>query len=125
MPGFAGNFSNSLPSPSREGYIYDEVGMVSDETKNHIVQTAKELEQKTGAQIVVAIVHDLQGMPIEDYSVALFEKWKIGNKEKDNGLLLLISKEDRKFRMEVGYGLEGSIPDSRAINMLNDLGGDF
>ncbi|MDO5713783.1 MAG: TPM domain-containing protein [Tissierellia bacterium] len=125
MPGYAGNLSESLPDPSYEGYVYDEVGLVTEDTKSHIINTAKELEQKTGAQVVVAIVNNLQDIPIEDYAVALFEKWKIGSKEEDNGILLLISKEDRKFRIEVGYGLEGPIPDSRAKELLNILGEFF
>lgn len=121
VQGFAGNRSEELPNPSHEGYVYDEVGFIGNETKEHIIMTAKELEEKTGAQIVVAVVKNLNGLPIEDYAVSLFEKWEIGSKEEDNGILLLISEEDKKFRIEVGYGLEGPIPDSRANQMLSIL----
>lgn len=109
------------PEPSYEGYVLDQPRWLSDGQKEVIVRHGKNLEEKTGAQVVVAIVHDLQGLPIETYGNELFQKWKIGKKGEDNGILLLISQEDRKFRLEVGYGLEGAIPDSRAKMLLNEL----
>lgn len=113
-----------LPDPSYEGYVYDEAGVLGQETKDIIIQKAKRLDQKTGAQIVVAIIPSLKGEEIEDYSVRLFQHWKIGNKE-DQGVLLLISMEDHKIRIETGYGLEGPLPDMVCAQIIDGMGPYF
>lgn len=83
-------------------------------------------EKQTGNEISVVTVKSLEEMDIESYAVGLFEKWKIGKKGKDNGLLLLISKEDRKIRIEVGYGLEPYITDGRAGEIIRTrMTGEF
>ena len=69
------------------------------------------LEEKTAAQIVVATVKSLEGESVEEYANKLFRTWRIGDKEKNNGVLILISVEDRKIKIEVGYGLEGVLTD--------------
>lgn len=114
---FAGQ---SLPDPSYEGYVYDEVGLLDSNTKNTIISSAKKLDQATKAQIVVAVVKDLQGLPIEDYSQELFQKWKIGNRQ-DQGVLLLIAFDDHKIRIETGYGLEGALPDMVCKRIINEM----
>jgi uncharacterized protein len=81
----------------------------------------QELESKTGSQLAVVTVNSLEGDPIEDYAVKLFQKWGIGKKEKSNGLLVLIAIQDRRSRIEVGYGLEGVITDGYAGELLRDL----
>lgn len=74
-----------------------------------------ELEQKTTAQMVILTIPGLEGESIEDLSLRIaHDKWKLGQKGKDNGALLLVSLQDRKYRFEIGYGLEGIIPDSLA-----------
>ena len=78
-------------------------------------------QNATTAQIVVVTVPDLEGRDIEGYSNELFNTWKIGSEEKDNGVLLLISSGDRKVRIEVGYGLEGAINDAKAGRILDDV----
>ena len=114
---FAGQ---SLPDPSYEGYVYDEVGLLDSNTKNTIISSAKKLDQATKAQIVVAVVKDLQGLPIEDYSQELFQKWKIGNRQ-DQGVLLLIAFDEHKIRIETGYGLEGALPDMVCKRIINEM----
>ncbi|MFH1414519.1 MAG: TPM domain-containing protein [Elusimicrobiota bacterium] len=104
--------------PSPKGYVNDYAGIISSQTKDAIHSLAYELEQKSGAQLAVVIVKDLDGMDVESYAWQLFEKWGIGKKGKDTGVLLLVSPSDRKVRIEVGYGFEGAIPDSRAGEII-------
>lgn len=110
-----------LPDLPYSGYIYDGVGALDAHTKDRIIGLGSALEQKTGAQVMVAIVPTTGEEPITDYAVRLFEKWQLGEKGKDNGLLLVIAMEDHKFWLEVGYGLEGALPDSYAGQIVNQL----
>lgn len=103
-----------FPTPTPYKYINDYVGIVEQEYVQKIVSVGKELEDKTTAQVTAVIVDSLQGMSIEEYAVELFRRWGIGQKGKDNGVLLLVAIKDREMRIEVGYGLEGAIPDGKA-----------
>lgn len=113
------SFAKGLPAPSSDFYVYDEVGLLEDDTIDYIVSINKQLEEQTGSQVVVAVIEDLEDKEIEDYSLNLFRKWGIGDKQKNNGVLLLVSPNDKKVRIEVGYGLEGVIPDSKAGDILD------
>ena len=73
----------------------------------------KTLEKQTGAQIVVVTVQNLEGQSLEEYATELFRNYGIGDKEKNNGVLLLCAYEERQFRIEVGYGLEGTLTDGK------------
>ena len=97
--------------PTTDIYVQDNAGLLSADTKNRILTIGRELNEKTTAQIVVVTVKNLDDEPIADYANTLFRNWGIGDKGKNNGVLLLISQEPRKLRIEVGYGLEGAIPD--------------
>ena len=110
----------NLPTPPTDFYVLDEVGVLEEETIDYILDINNQLEEETGAQVVVAVVESLQGMEIEDYALNLFREWGIGDKDKNNGVLLLVSPNDRKVRIEVGYGLEGAIPDSVAGKILDE-----
>ena len=94
-------------------YVNDYANVLSKETEEYIMNTNVELESKTKAQIVVVTVKTLDGKSIEEYATELFRKFGIGDKTKNNGVLLLCSTGDRKFRIEVGYGLEGALPDGK------------
>lgn len=107
-------------SPTSDFYVNDNAGILTTTTKQYIKNTNVELQKKTGAQIVVVTVKSLDGMSIEDYANQLFNSWGIGDKNKDNGLLLLCSYGDRKFRVEVGYGLEGKLPDGKTGRMQDE-----
>lgn len=109
------------PAPTQDIYLVDNAGMVSPEDRQTLLAAGKELDEKTGAQIVVVTMNTLGGENLEDYTNRLFRSWGIGNREKNNGVLLLIAKEDRKFRLEVGYGLEGVITDGLAGEILDDM----
>jgi uncharacterized protein len=103
-------------------YVVDLAGIVDDATENRLNGYLQELEQKTTAQLVVLTIKSLEGESIEDFSIKIaHDKWKLGQKGKDNGVLFLISVTDRKYRIEVGYGLEGVLPDS----MVGSLGRNF
>ncbi|WHH59969.1 TPM domain-containing protein [Petroclostridium sp. X23] len=101
-----------IPSPT--GYFFNDfAGVTSGEVRREIENTARELEEKTGAQIVVVIPQSLEEMAIDDYAYELFKAWKIGQKNKDNGVLLIVAPNERKSRIEVGRGLEGRLPDGK------------
>lgn len=125
------NLQAELKFPEPQGYINDFAGMLSQTTENELNEILQNYEQQTTNEIAVVTVLNLQGITIEDYAVRLFEEWKIGKKGKDNGILLLIAKEERKIRIEVGYGLEPTLTDAQAYRIIQEIispsfkGGDF
>jgi uncharacterized protein len=96
------------------GYVTDLAGVIPSANRQRIETLCTELERKTGAQLAVVTVRSLDDRPIEDYAVDLFKHLGVGSKKQDSGLLLLIAPNDRKYRIEVGYGLEPIINDARA-----------
>ncbi len=98
-----------LPMPTR--YVEDHANVIDDSDERSLNGILQELEQKTGAQYIVLTVQTTDGMPIEQYAIELAEKWKLGQKGKDNGMLFVLAKNDHKWRFEVGYGLEGFVTD--------------
>ena len=109
--------SADVVSPDDRFYVYDGAQVLSAQTEDYILKANQELESKTGAQIVVVTIPSLEGQALEEYATELFRKWGIGDAEKDNGILLLCAVEDRQFRVEVGYGLEGDLPDGKTGRM--------
>lgn len=100
--------------PSRpQGFINDYAGVLSTEAKQQAESLSSELESKTGAQLAVVIVETIGSSAIEEYATELFRKWGIGQREENNGVLLLIALKERDSRIEVGYGLEGRLPDGK------------
>lgn len=112
------SFAVSYPSP--QGYVSDYTDTLSQEFKTNLDNNLKQFEEKTTNEIAVVMINSLEGDTIENYAVRLFEQWKIGKKEKDNGLLLLIAKNDRKLRIEVGYGLEPQLTDAQAGDIIRN-----
>ncbi len=107
----AGRSANIPEKPQH--YVVDLAGIINDTVKHRLNGYLQELEQKTTAQMVVLTIPDLGGDSIEDLSITIAnDKWKLGQKGKDNGVLFLIALKNRKYRIEVGYGLEGVLPDS-------------
>jgi uncharacterized protein len=117
---FAATFSLAIPA-SPEARVNDYAGMLSDDTRAAIEAYLANLESRTGIQIVVAAFPSLEGESLEDYSIRLAEKWKIGQKGKDNGVILVIFKQERKLRIEVGYGLEDKLPDASASYIIRNV----
>ena len=117
---FQVNAEAALPEASREFYVYDEANIIDESTENYVIEVNKELYDKTGAQIVVAAIDTLDSTDINSYATELYEKWEIGSREEDNGLLILISVEDSKLWMETGYGMEGILPAARAKRIIDN-----
>ena len=103
----------AVVKPTASFYVNDYAGLLDTETENYIISTNKALNSKTGAQIVVVTVPSLEGQSLEEYATELFRSFGIGDKTKNNGVLLLLALEERQFRVEVGYGLEGRLTDAK------------
>ncbi len=102
----------SLSIPSYEGYVTDQAHLFSAAEKAELEQILTQIEHNATAEVAVVTVESLEGLAVEDYSIKLAEQWKVGKKDVDNGLIVLIAPNERKYRIEVGYGLEGTLPDS-------------
>jgi uncharacterized protein len=100
--------------------VNDFAGILKPSERDALEQRCKELREKTGAQLAVVTLKSLEGGQVDDFAVKLFQRWGIGDKDKKNGLLLLVAIQDRKARIEVGYGLEPILPDALAGRILNE-----
>lgn len=98
-----------LPRPRH--YVEDYANVINDGDERSLNGILQELEQKTGAQYIVLTVQTTEGVSIEQFAIELAEKWKLGQKGKDNGMLFVLSLLDKRWRFEIGYGLEGFITD--------------
>jgi uncharacterized protein len=93
--------------------VVDLAGIVDSDIENKLNRYLKELETKTGTQMAILTLDSLQGQAIEEFSINIaHEQWKLGQKGKDNGVLMVVALNDRKYRIEIGYGLEALLPDS-------------
>jgi uncharacterized protein len=102
----------ALTFPPLSGRIVDQANIIPQQTREALEPKLAELEQKSGIQLVVATVSSLEGQEIEPYANELFRFWKLGEKQKNNGVLLLVAPNERRVRIEVGYGLEGTLTDA-------------
>lgn len=111
---------SGLVKRSEAYYVNDAANVLSKELEDYIVGVNKSFENTSEKpQVVVTTIPDLNGYTIEEYSYKLFEKYKIGNKDYDNGILLLLAPNDREIRLEIGYGLEGAITDTKSGQILD------
>lgn len=108
------------PKPPANFYCLDEAGILGDATEQAVVNTSRALQSQTGAQIVVLTVKTLEDAPVQDYALQVFRDWGIGDKTKNNGVLILIAMKERKSRIEIGYGLEGALPDAKTGRIMDD-----
>ena len=100
--------------------VNDYAGLLSATDRQRLETQLADRERATGAQMVVAIFPSLEGESLEDFSIRLAERWRVGQKGLDNGVILLVFAKDRKVRLEVGYGLEGALPDATAGQIIRD-----
>ncbi|MDO9321931.1 MAG: TPM domain-containing protein, partial [Pseudomonas sp.] len=107
--------------PALSGRVVDQAGMLDAATSTRLTQELASHEQATGNQLVVVTLPNLQGLPIEDFGYQLGRHWGIGQKGKDNGVLLLIARDERKIRIEVGYGLEGTLTDAQSSLIIQQV----
>ena len=117
----AGVAQAALTFPALTGRVVDSAQMIDPAVREQLTQQLQALEQTSGDQLVVVTVPDLQGVPIEDYGYQLGRQWGIGQKGKDNGALLIVSRDDRQLRIEVGYGLEGVLTDAQSWVIINQV----
>lgn len=109
---FAGLCAFAVTFPALTGRVVDQANVIPADTRAAITQKLADLESKSGIQLVVATVTSLEGQEIEPYANQLFRTWKLGEKAKNNGVLLLVAPNEHKVRIEVGYGLEGTLTDA-------------
>ncbi len=114
-----GHGADYPPRPDRA--INDFAGLLSPPTVDRLEKLSRTLQEQSGDAVVVATVETIAPETVEGYAVALFEKWGIGEKGKDNGILILVAADEKKTRIEVGYGLEGTITDAEASRIIRDL----
>jgi uncharacterized protein len=111
----------ALTFPALTGQVVDTADMLDAASEEHLSQMLKAHQQLTTEQVVVVTVPNLQGTSIEDYGYQLGRHWGIGQKDKDNGALLIVAKDDRKVRLEVGYGLEERLTDAQSSVIINQI----
>jgi len=112
--------SAKLNLPGLKMMVNDEAGILNKQEELELESLLRVIKEQTSAEMVLVIVKNLQGLAIEDYSMRLAEKWKVGKADRDNGVILLVSTGDRKIRLEVGYGLEGILTDARSSYIINE-----
>jgi uncharacterized protein len=107
--------------PPLSGRVVDQTGTLSASDISSLTQTLGDLETRKGSQVAVLIVPTTAPETIEQYAIRVAEAWKIGRKKIDDGALLVVAKDDRKLRIEVGYGLEGSLTDATASRIIDEI----
>lgn len=110
-----------LEVPFLSGRVQDQAGLLGDEFEASLEQELELLESETGAQVAVLTIPSLQGDPIEDFSVRVVDTWELGRKGVDDGVLIVIARDERRMRIEVGYGLEGALTDAQAGRIIDGL----
>ena len=111
--------ANALDVPKLEGYVNDYANMIAPQVRVKLEEKLRSFEQSDSTQLVILTIPSLQGETIEDYSIKVAEAWKIGQKGKDNGVILLVANQDRKIRIEAGRGLEGRLTDLAAGKIID------
>lgn len=116
---FSPSFGQKIPQPV--GYVSDFAGVVGGDYTSRIEYLSKQLKEKTGAEIAVVTVESLGELGPEKFANELFQKWGIGQKGKDNGVLILLAIANKKVRIEPGYGLEGPLPDGFCGGIIREV----
>ena len=110
----------ALNIPKATGYVNDNAGILSPTVKLKLEQFLQNFEESDSTQITLLTIPTLDGEALDNYSLKVFEAWKLGQKGKDNGALLLVAKAEKKIRIEVGYGLEGRLTDLLAGRIIDN-----
>ncbi len=118
--GFAAISAFGLDVPPLKGRINDNAGVLSSSQSGELENYLAAVEKATGAQIALLTVPSLKGESLESYSLKVVDKWQLGSAEKDNGALLLVAMEEKKIRIEVGYGLEGILTDAKSGYIIRE-----
>src|ERR1700758_5384657 len=118
---WAGVAAADVTVPPLTGRVVDQTGTLAPSDIASLTQQLKDLEQRKGSQVAVLIVPTTEPETIEQFSIRAAEAWKIGRRRIDDGALLVVAKNDRKLRIEVGYGLEGSLTDATASRIISEI----
>jgi len=111
----------AMKIPKLDGRVVDKAGVLSSADEAVIEQLLLDLERTTSAQAALLTVPDLEGGSIEDYSLKVAEEWKLGQADRDNGVLILLALQEKKVRIEVGYGLEGDLTDAKSGYIIREM----
>ena len=111
--------------PPPDQWVTDRANVIDEATERRLNDTLREFESRTGAQFIIYTLPSLEGHPIEDWTIRTVDKWKVGQAEYDNGLVLFLFPDDRLARVEVGYGLEGTVTDALSSRILRDVGARY
>lgn len=114
------SFAHAISFPKPVGFVNDFASLYSSRFRVDLEENLTAFKNQTGAEIAVVTIQSLAGADIDTYAVKLFENWKIGRKGLDNGILILIAKDERKIRIEVGYGIESYVTDGRAGEIIRN-----
>jgi uncharacterized protein len=110
-----------VPVPPLVGRVTDQTATLTDEQKSTLEQTLRSFEERKGSQVAVLIVPSTNPETIEQYALRVAERWKPGRKNVDDGALLVVAKDDRTLRIEVGYGLEGALTDAASKRIISEI----
>lgn len=113
-------FATQIPVPESPRYVNDLTGKLTNDEVNTLTNQIKELTQKSHAQLVVLVVETTGDETIEQYATRVFDSWKPGDKDRDDGVLLLVAWQDHTVRIEIGYGLEGVITDAQSGKIIRN-----
>jgi uncharacterized protein len=113
--------AQEIAIPFLSGRVVDHAAVLSTEARERLAGVLAEHERKTGNQVVVLTLPSLAGEGVEEFAVRVFEDWALGSRDKDNGVLVLVVPQDRRMRIEVGYGLEDTLTDAAASRIIRDL----
>lgn len=111
----------ALDLPRLTAHVNDYASLLPSEDAQKLEARLSSFEAKTKHQFALLIVPNMGGLPLEDYSIKVAEAWRLGDKQRDDGLLMVVAQQERKMRIEVGYGLEGDIPDAIAARVVRDI----
>ncbi len=118
--GFTSTILADVKYPEPTGFIVDDADVLSDKTEKDLTAKIEALQKEGKAEIAIVTIKSTKPLEIEQYSIKLAEKWKVGDKDVDNGVIFLLAVDDRKTRIEVGTGLEGILNDAKVGRMLDD-----
>jgi uncharacterized protein len=107
--------------PALSGRVVDGAGLIDAQTRQALDAKLAQFERASSIQLVVVTLPDLQGYPIEEFGYQLGRHWGLGQKDRNNGALLIVAQAERRVRIEVGYGLEGALTDALGANIINTL----
>jgi len=113
-------FALEVP-PTPQEYLSDYAQVIGRQQEASIDERLAGLEQRTGHQVIAVVFPSLEGEPLEDFTIRCAERWKVGRKGLDDGVIFFAFVRDRRMRLEVGYGLEDEVPDALAIRLLDDV----